>query len=120
MKICHISQIIGIAKKYFTFWFTIPLLLPFSKVVTRKHKGRIIGFLIYSFKKIHFLAVEKKHRKKGYGKSMILQVMKKVKYLHVEPKNRKAIRFYKMMGFKKRKIINSLAGKRMEMEIAAC
>lgn len=118
MKISEAIEVIKIAKESFREWLVIPLVMLISNTEIKKKKGCVIGFIIYSFKKIHYFAVTKKYRSKGYGSNLIKKVMKKIKYLRVAASNKRAIKFYLRLGFRKESVVNSwVFGKKVCMTI---
>ena len=108
-------SILNLARKDFRYWFTIPFHFLFSNIVVKRKEGKIIGFIIYKSRWLHYFIIHKDHRSKGYGRKMLKRIMGSIKNLYVHPNNKRAIRFYEQFGFQTRKEQNKIYGKRLHM-----
>ncbi len=110
-------QVLKIGRQHFTplLWL-IPYPL-YGSIEKIKVDDKILAFAIYSFGKLHYFAVHKKHYKTGLGKTLINKVKNRFNFLRVEFSNKHAYQFFKNSGFSIVRIKKTFSGKRIIMKM---
>lgn len=93
-----IMIIYEILKENFRFSFISLLLAIIGTTYLIKHRKKIVGVAIRTGKYLHYIAVKKEYRGKGFGTKILKKLP--IKNLRVSVDNINAIKLYKKLGFK--------------------
>jgi len=115
ISIDNLIEIYKIARQSFSLPLIVVIMSIIGTTVVIKKRKKIIGFAITTGEHLHYIAVTSRYIGKGYGRKLFSKIYSSVRTLYVNVKNKRAIKFYKMNGFRIKEDNEWITGKRYLM-----